>query len=100
MQKYIQNHIQLKLPSYKTILFTLPIVLIWRGVWGIADLLLVPENKSISYILGIGVGMIAVVWFKIPNVSTVEEINPDQEKIYAKHCLSTIKSISKRKIYF
>jgi Fuseless len=73
MKKFIKIHLNQNFISYRTVFFTLPIVLIWRGVWNIADLYLYPDNKVLSYVIGIIIGAAFVVLFKIPNVSTVEE---------------------------
>ena len=51
----IKNHIR---DVIHTIIIALAIVLFWRGVWGLADLYLSPENKLLSYALSIIIGIV------------------------------------------
>lgn len=38
------------------------IVLIWRGVWGLADMYLFPNNLILSYIISIIVGILILLF--------------------------------------
>ena len=37
------------------------VILIWRGVWGLADVLLFPKNQLISFSVSIVMGIIILV---------------------------------------
>jgi len=51
----LKNHIK---DVIHTIVIALAIVLFWRGVWGLADLYLFPENKLLSYSISIIIGIL------------------------------------------
>jgi hypothetical protein len=38
------------------------VVLVWRGIWGFADMYLVPAHPQLSFILSIGLG-VAILYF-------------------------------------
>ena len=37
------------------------VVMLWRGVWGILDIYLFPDNKFISYVFSIFIGFIILL---------------------------------------
>lgn len=39
------------------------VVLVWRGVWGLADMYLFPSNPAMSFLVSIGVGIL-ILWAK------------------------------------
>ncbi|MDO8623580.1 MAG: hypothetical protein Q7R52_05010 [archaeon] len=41
----------------RTIIVAFAIILFWRGLWGLMDVFLFPENQMLSYILSIFIGM-------------------------------------------
>jgi hypothetical protein len=55
---------------YKEVFYTITvafaIVLFWRGIWGLLDLYLFPENKVISYLLSVIFGIL--ILYKTENI--------------------------------
>lgn len=47
------------------------VVCLWRGVWGLLDIYLLPNNLPLSFILSIvlGVGIISVVHYTIDKIT-------------------------------
>lgn len=55
--KYIKNK------KYTAVLIEIiGVILIWRGIWGILDIYLFPNNPLISYLICIILGF-ALIWF-------------------------------------
>lgn len=58
-----------KFPNLNTILVVIAIVLIWRCVWSLVDIYLLPENPLYSYIAG---GIIGVVILLLDDMKLTE----------------------------
>lgn len=37
------------------------IVFVWRGIWGLADIYLIPSNPTLSFIVSIGIGIVLLL---------------------------------------
>jgi len=46
-----------KSPLYFALLIGIAVVSFWRGVWGLMDLYLFPENQTISFIISLFIGL-------------------------------------------
>jgi len=51
-KKLKKNH-----PNINAIIIGLAIIIFWRGVWGLMDLYLFPDNETLSYIISLLVGL-------------------------------------------
>ena len=48
-------------PVFHSILIGTAVVLFWRGMWGVLDLYLFPENEALSFITSILLGMLILL---------------------------------------
>jgi len=59
MKRKSRNHVII---TTEHILYALLIatsmVMLWRGVWGLLDIYLFPQNRTISYILSVIIGIL------------------------------------------
>lgn len=57
--------------NIKYLLIATGIVFIWRGVWGLADLYLLPEDPHLSFVLSvlIGIGLLLAINWKKGDIS-------------------------------
>ena len=61
----------ISLKKHHQLLFSLIImsgmICLWRGIWGLLDMCLIPNNLSLSYILSVilGVGIISATHYTI-----------------------------------
>jgi hypothetical protein len=39
------------------VIIAFAVILFWRGVWGLMDLYLIPENAELSFLVSIAVGL-------------------------------------------
>jgi len=44
--------------NFELFLLAIGVVFVWRGVWGLSDLYLFPDNETFSFILSIIVGIL------------------------------------------
>lgn len=47
--------------NFKYLLVVIGIVMVWRGIWGLADLYLTPDNQVLSFIISIFIGLILLL---------------------------------------
>jgi membrane protein CcdC involved in cytochrome C biogenesis len=74
-----------KRASYLTpILILVPIVMFWRGVWGLLDVIFFPDDKLISY------GLCVFIGFSILLITEVR-FNSNGETIYIQSKKSPVK---------
>jgi len=57
MKKKSTNHIKAKHVLYALLIGT-SLIMVWRGVWGLLDIYLFPENKTVSFALSVIIGML------------------------------------------
>jgi membrane protein CcdC involved in cytochrome C biogenesis len=62
----------------------IPIVMFWRGVWGVLDILFFPEDKLLSYGLCIFIGFIVLLIVEV-------RFNQKGETVYIQSKKSPIK---------
>ena len=43
--------------NFKLLVLAIGVVAIWRGVWGLMDLYLFPNNPALSFIISIAIGL-------------------------------------------
>ncbi len=57
-------------PLINTILILFAMVMLWRGIWGVLDLYLFPENQLLSYVASIGIALFIILFddFKLTEV--------------------------------
>ena len=48
-------------PVFHSILIGTAVVLFWRGMWGVLDLYLFPENEALSFITSIMLGILILL---------------------------------------
>jgi hypothetical protein len=46
-----------KVPIWVVVLAAFAVVLFWRGVWGLLDIYLFPENLTLSFFVSVVVGL-------------------------------------------
>lgn len=56
------NFIMKKKENLSLFVLAVGVVLVWRGVWGVADLFLFPNNQALSFLVSIVVG-IGILYF-------------------------------------
>jgi hypothetical protein len=44
----------------RAIIFAIAVVSLWRGVWGLMDLYLIPDNPTLSFTLSIIIGLVII----------------------------------------
>lgn len=60
-------------PILNSILIGSAVVLFWRGMWGIIDLYLLPQNESLSYIVSTILGIfVLIIHHGISKISELE----------------------------
>lgn len=52
------SHSARRIINFRSILIVIGIVMVWRGIWGFMDLYLFPNQKELSYIASILLGLI------------------------------------------
>lgn len=48
---------KLKHPLYRVLSIAIAVVFFWRGVWGLMDLYIFPDNLTLSYIISLVIGL-------------------------------------------
>jgi len=43
--------------NFSLLLLAIGIVAVWRGVWGLMDIYLFPENPTVSFVISIAIGL-------------------------------------------
>ncbi|MBT3293162.1 hypothetical protein HN512_03635 [Candidatus Peregrinibacteria bacterium] len=56
-----KDHVEHGHPIITSIVVATGIVAFWRGLWGILDIYLYPSNKTASYLLSIGLGVLLLI---------------------------------------
>ncbi|MCF7844945.1 MAG: hypothetical protein K9M03_03920 [Kiritimatiellales bacterium] len=59
-KKYIHN-VENPHPVLHSILIGTAVVLFWRGMWGVLDLYLFPENEALSFVTSIALGILMLI---------------------------------------
>lgn len=59
--------------NLEVLLLVVAVVLVWRGVWGLTDLYLLPDYPALSFSLSVLVGL-ALLYFHDPKKRSVDEL--------------------------
>ena len=62
VSKWYLNSVGDKHPVFDTILVATAVVLFWRGIWGILDLYLFPDNESASFAISTLLGILFLLF--------------------------------------
>ena len=60
--------------NFKIFLLAIAIVAVWRGVWGLMDIYLFPDNQSLSLILSLVIG-IFILYFNDHRLNELVDLN-------------------------
>ncbi|MBU1198830.1 MAG: hypothetical protein KKF46_02020 [Nanoarchaeota archaeon] len=47
--------------SMFAVVIAFAVIAFWRGIWGLMDLYLIPNNPSLSYLLSIIIGLVILI---------------------------------------
>lgn len=61
MHRWYKKSIEKPFPILNSILIGTAVVLYWRGMWGVIDLYLYPQNPSVSYIISMVMGIVFLI---------------------------------------
>ncbi len=53
--------VEKRYPVVSSVIVGTAVVLFWRGIWGIFDVLLFPENEVMSYVLSMALGIVILI---------------------------------------
>jgi hypothetical protein len=63
-----------------TILLLICTISVWRGIIGVSDLYIFPNNKLISYFVSFTVGVSILWWLEKTHVMVVDITDPPEKK--------------------
>jgi uncharacterized membrane protein len=56
MRKWERKH-----PLLNTFIVLIAVILMWRGIWGLLDYYVFPENPVLSYVIGAAIGFLILI---------------------------------------
>lgn len=76
------QRIKKKFPNFNSLVVVIGVVLVWRGIWHIADMYLLPDNDLYSSIAGIiiGIMLLLVDDLRLNELTEVPAHSHDEQK--------------------